>query len=180
MRALLLSFIWPDSGLQWAINPKDNCPPAWWAMSSPRTLQANVYASERKVEQGDIREVEVLKGVAFTVWSWGFELILLVMSLPRQNNDLMHYVNSLDLTSFRCQWINSQCLKHAYMLNLFSQWNAPWIVHFYKHVISIYQHWLFLTVWSWVHGKSIGQQLDLSTSDDLLIEISKSGRSRGM
>lgn len=58
-------------------------------MSSPRTLQANVYASERKVEQGDIREVEVLEGVAFTVWSWGFKLILLVMAIPQQNNDFV-------------------------------------------------------------------------------------------
>lgn len=63
-------------------------------MSSPRTLQANVYASERKVEQGDIREAAVSEGVAFTVSGWGFELILFVMSFPQQNDDLMHNIKS--------------------------------------------------------------------------------------
>lgn len=97
-------------------------------MSSPRTLQANVYASERKVEQGDIREVEVLEGVAFTVWSWEFELILLVMALPQQTNDfvdLMHNFNPLD------NWILLGACEltvnvlSIYMLDVFNQQNAP-------------------------------------------------------
>lgn len=87
-------------------------------MSSPRTLQANVYASERKVEQGDIREVEVLEGVAFTVWSWGFELILLVMAWPQQTNDfvnLMHNFKSLD------NWILlGACELTANVLSIYS------------------------------------------------------------
>lgn len=54
----LLSFICSDSGLRWAINPQDNCPPKRWEMSSLCSVQANVYASQMKVEPRDIQEVE--------------------------------------------------------------------------------------------------------------------------
>lgn len=52
----LLSFICSDSGLRWAINPQDNCPPARWEMSSLCSVQANVYASQMKVESRDTEE----------------------------------------------------------------------------------------------------------------------------
>lgn len=72
----LLSFICSDSGLRWAINPQDNCPPERWEMSSLRSVQANVYASQMKVEPRDIQEVEERGGeknkTRLTAWnqSW--------------------------------------------------------------------------------------------------------------
>lgn len=72
----LLSFICSDSGLRWAINPQDNCPPERWEMSSLCSVQANVYASQMKVEPRDIQEVEERGGeknkAQLTAWnqSW--------------------------------------------------------------------------------------------------------------
>ncbi len=72
----LLSFICSDSGLRWAINPQDNCPPKRWEMSSLCSVQANVYASQMKVEPRDIQEVEERGGeknkAQLTAWnqSW--------------------------------------------------------------------------------------------------------------